>query len=286
VRWILLDAGTNEAAEDWYKQGRTGMSSIIWKNSLRAPQNQVQQSNVYDLYQGGLCVHGAETLPAQAEEIVDLPDSRSYRALSRAGILLAAAGLKGRAALAPFLADDPFSVGMYCAMEVGPNDYNSARQMVDAAPDKFAAMYKGLRSSKQYFKQLANVPPSQLGIFLGIMGPQSVFSHSRWGCLHALEQAEFDLNEGSIQAALVCSAFSLEDPLLSMRVRRTCEPERSVGEAGAAIILACNGEYTDWRSVIGREDSPTYGIAHDLVMLATDDEQEPELLMEAAHAGQ
>jgi len=262
------------------------MSNILWKNSLRAPQSQMQQSNVYDLYEGKLCVHGAETIPAQPEEIVELPDSRSYRALSRAGILLAAAGLKSQAALAPFIADDPFAVGMYCAMEVGPNDYNSAKQMIHATPDQFAAMYKGLRSSKQYFKQLANVPASQLGIFLGIMGPQNVFSHSRWGCLHALEQAEFDLNEGSIQAALICSAFSLEDPLLSMRVRRTCDPELSIGEAGAAILLVRNGEYTDWRSAIGNHNSPTYGIAHDLVMLASSDEQEPELLLEVVHAGQ
>jgi hypothetical protein len=262
------------------------MSGILWKNSLRAAQSQVPQSRFYDLYEGGLCVHGAETLPGQEEEIVQLPDPRSYRALSRAGILLAAVGLKSQAALAPFVAADPFSVGMYCAMEVGPNDYNSAKQMVHAAPDQFAAMYKALRSSKQYFKQLANVPPSQLGIFLGIMGPQNVFSHSRWGCLHALEQAEFDLNEGSIQAALVCSAFSLEDPLLSTRVRRTCESERSIGEAGAAILLVRNEEYTDWRVVIGRHDTPTYGIAHDLVILAAGSESETELLMEAVYPGQ
>jgi hypothetical protein len=236
--------------------------------ALRAPLDDVKRRR-YELYESDIGVPRAAVFPQSDEALVELPDARAYRALSRAGLLLIAAGLRCRDVLAPFLKEDAYAVGIYCALEMGPNDFNCAKQMVDTSPEQFAATYKSLRSAKQYFQQLPTVPPSQLAIFLNVMGPQFVYQHSRFGCLQGLEQAEFDLNTCRVRAALVCSAFSLEDPLVSLAACRQKTESTILSEGAAVLLLVHNGEYTDWRGAADSE-SCFYGIAHDLVMLAKD----------------
>ena len=244
------------------------MSTILWTNVLRPSPTEPARDTVYDLYATHGQVPRTRVFPVRDEALLDLPDPRTYRSLSRAGLLLSAVGLPAAPIMAPFIAADPFSVGMYCAIENGPNDYDSARQMVETSPEGFAAAYKALRSPKHYFKQLANVPPSQLGIFLGIKGPQAVYTHSKHACLHALDQAERDLGDGVVRAALVCSAFSLDDPLLTMRTQRGLAPDVILSEGAACVVLMGDGHYTDWRTMRRCRSRDSYGIAHDLVMLA------------------
>jgi hypothetical protein len=248
------------------------VSRIVWKLALRPPLGNGPKRHRYDLYDGDVGVPNTLTFPEPDEELVQLPDARAYRSLSRAGLLLIAAGLRGQEVLSPFLTEDPFSVGVYCAMENGPNDFNSAKQMINTLPSDFAVTYKELRSPKQYLKQLPNVPPSQLAIILGISGQLNVYQHSRFGCLHALDQAEVDLTIGAVQAALVCSAFSLEDPLLSLRASRSVPKSVILCEGAAALILVPNGAYTDWRSRLRANEGYFHGIAQDLVMLAAMDD--------------
>jgi hypothetical protein len=204
-------------------------------------------------------------VPLGDEALVELPDARAYRALSRAGLLLQAVGLQARTVLEPFIAADAYGVGLYCAMEAGPNDYRCAREMVDTPPEEFAASYKALRSAKQYFKMLPNVPPAELAIFLGIMGPMTVYNHSTLGAFHALDQAEYDLNAGLVRAAVVCSAFSLEDPLLAARTCRAAGPAAVLCEGAACLVLVFDGRFTDWRASRGHERPCVFGIADDLV---------------------
>jgi hypothetical protein len=245
------------------------MSRILWKQAKRAVPGKASQSHVYGIYDNyDFRIPRAVSWPIADEDIVDLPEPRVFRALNRSGLLLAAVGLQSRNALAGFLAKDPFSVGLYCAMQDGPDDYNCGKQMVHVGPEDFARKYKFLRSSKQFLREGGFLQGSVLGMFLGIMGPLYSFTHSRWACLQALEQAEFDLKNGAVRAALVGSGFSLEDPLLSMRIRRSI-PERSIlCEGAAAVLLASNGQHTDWRSAIPTDDRCFYGTAHDLVLLA------------------
>lgn len=246
------------------------MSKIAWKNAILPSLDQAPEVRVYDVYEEvDFRIPRTISLPLPDEDIVQLPDPRSFRALSRAGLLLNAAGLTCRGVLAPFVEENPFSVGVYCAMQNGPEDYDSAKKMVHTPPEDFARTYKFLRSSKQFFRQIPNIPPALLSIFLGAMGPQYVFSHSRWACLHALEQAEFDLHKGIVRAAVVCSAFSLEDPLLTMRIRRSIPDSLSLCEGSAALILLPSSTMTDWRDVIPTDDTRFYGTAHDLVLVAT-----------------
>jgi hypothetical protein len=157
------------------------MSRLQWAHTL-TPSPTEPRDRIYDVYGDAFNVERTAAFAENDEDLVDLPDGRAYRSLSRAGLLLVAVGLPVRQILAPIIDADPFSVGIYCAIENGPNDYASAKSMRDASPAEFASSYKALRSPKYYFKMLANVPPSQLGIFLGVMGPLYTYKHSRLAC--------------------------------------------------------------------------------------------------------
>jgi hypothetical protein len=158
-------------------------------------------------------------------------------------------------------------------MQDGPDDYRCAKQMAFTPPEEFAKTYKQLRSSKQFLREVGSVQASFLSISLGTMGPLYGFTHSRWAGLHALEQAECDLKQGVIKAAIVAGAFSLEDPLLSMRIRRSIPGNLILCESAAALVLAGTEEYTDWRQALPEGGEHFYGTAHDLVLLAIGDEQ-------------
>jgi hypothetical protein len=252
------------------------MSRILWKRALTPPPDSVPGETTWDVYDGVVRAPLTLRIPLADEALVDLPDPRAYRALSRAGLLLAAIGLQSRDVLQPFVSSDPYGVGLYCAMESGPNDYRSAKLMIDTPREAFAATYKNLRSAKQYFKMLPNVPPSELAIFVGAMGPMAVFNHSRHAGLHALDQAEHDLHAGLVKAALVCSAFSLEDPLVVLRTRRVSGPAAVLCEGAACLVLIPDGHYTDWRASVQPQGRCVFGIANDIVAVASRSESDDD----------
>jgi hypothetical protein len=256
------------------------VSQILWKQALRPSIGAMPQPILYDVYCDdafSFSVPRTSALSETDEQIVELPEPRSARCLNRAGLMLASVGLQSKEALAGYLDVDPVSVGLYCAMQDGPDDYKSAKEMAHLPPEDFARTYKFLRSPKRFLREEACLQASFLSIFLGTMGPLYAFTHSRWAALHALEQAECDLRDGTVKAALVISAFSLEDPLVSMRIRRSLPARSILCEGAAALVLTANGEYTNWRSEIPEDDECFYGSAHDLVLLAVDKHQEQAL---------
>jgi hypothetical protein len=176
-------------------------------------------------------------IPLEDKDLVALPDGRAYRSMSRASLLISAVGLNLSKEIQAFVAQDPFSVGIYCAINNGPEDYNCARELLHTGQEDFAPLYKRLKGPKHYLKQLPNLAPAQLGIFLGICGPTNTFSHSRFGVLQALEHAESDLKLGKVKAALVCSAFAHEDLLLSFRTRIGLDDATILSEGAAALLL-------------------------------------------------
>jgi hypothetical protein len=244
------------------------MSQLQWARALTPPPAEPCDRR-YDVYDSEFVVPRTLSFAGRDEDLVALPDGRAYRSLSRAGLLMAAAGLAAREAVAPQIESDPFSVGIYAAIENGPNDYVSARQMVDTPPSQFATAYKALRSPKYYFKMLANVPPSQLAVFLGAMGPLYTFTHSRLACRHALEQAEWDLATSAVSTALVCSSFALDDALVAMRTRRSLPPHTTLAEGAACVVLTASAERTDWSWLPSPPSLVHHGIATDLVTVAT-----------------
>jgi hypothetical protein len=224
------------------------------------------ESTVWEAF--GFGVPGAYRVVEEDEKITELPEARAYQVLSRKAMLLAFAGLRAKPHIAALLAEDPFSVGLYCSSEKGPGDIKVVREMIGKPPEEFAAVYKANRSPKRFFKEIANIPVSQLGMFLGINGPHLAFTNSSWACIHALEQAEMDLETGAVRAALVCGAFAIEDPIAVLRLRRTLPPGTSVVEAAVALLLVADGTTTDWLSLRRPLNGFSFGSANDLMQIA------------------
>ncbi|MEZ4741438.1 MAG: hypothetical protein R3B45_03180 [Bdellovibrionota bacterium] len=213
------------------------MSQIIWSKKVCPESDSSIRSLSYDIYDKGLSIENTRIIEKADKEIVALPDRKAYRSMSRSSVILSATALESKEILASYLEDDPFSVGIYCAINHGPEDYQCAKELLDIDREEFANLYKKNRSPKHYLKQLPNLAPAQLGIFLGVMGPINTYTHGSEGAYQAMEQAEFDLNNNIIKAALVCSAFSLDDPLLAKKTRAEVQPTLILSEGGAALVI-------------------------------------------------
>jgi hypothetical protein len=179
-----------------------------------------------------------------AEENGDIavPDPKAMRSMSRASLFMSGMAEEMKTYLAPFLANSPFSVGIYCAVENGPIDGPSTAEILNRSTEafdfQFAEAYRKLRNPKMYLKQLPNLAPAQLGISLGIQGPMNVYTHSIYACQQALEQAEADLVNHVVEAALVITAHAFDDFWVVKRTRQ--QDQRTLCEGAAAQILSLN----------------------------------------------
>lgn len=243
------------------------MSKILWRDSLIPGAAVPAVDFITTFYPESFAVPNTKTLPI-VERNVELPDPRVYRSMSRAAVLLATVCLRAKPLLAEDLAADPFSVGIYCAVENGPVDFESTKNMVGLNRENFAELYKKHRNPKMYLKQLPNLAAAQMGIFLGVYGPMHVYNHSTQGSLSALEQAEMDLQAGRVRKALVCSSFSFENPLVVERVRRGDPRARTLCEGAGAILLAQAETETDWSNQDYFSIPENYGIAQQIIELA------------------
>lgn len=243
------------------------------KTSLRVPDSNVclPKNDTFESQAGTHVLTNVRMFQGQEKELVVLSDARAYRSMSRASLLVSGVGLDLAQAIKPLIDADPFSVGIYCAINNGPEEYTSAKELRNGNPDDFAAQYRRLRNPKHYLKQLPNLAPAQLGIFLGAFGPTNTYSHSRFGVRHALKHAMLDLRSGKVKGALVCSAFAHEDLLLSFRSRMGLDSSRVLSEGAAAVFLETSDLELDLK-VIPKEDetsftSDYFGIADDLIKL-------------------
>lgn len=207
----------------WIPEGDTGDQSLAqdWKD-------ETYQDEIPDV----------RTIALKNNEI-EIPDPKAIRSMSRASIFLSSQAASMKTHLDSFLNRSPFSVGIYCAVENGPIDGPSTAEILNRSTDEynlvFAEAYRKLRNPKMYLKQLPNLAPAQLGISLGIQGPMNVYTHSRFACPQALEQAEFDLITEKVDAALVLSAHAFDDFWIMKRSRR--EDPRTLCEGAAYQIL-------------------------------------------------
>ena len=241
------------------------MSRILWRRALVPDQGTVEQSFTSEYYGSLLAIPRTKALAVE-ERKAPLPDRKVYRSMSRAGVLLSVVCLEGREAIEPFLENSPFGIGIYCAIENGPVDLRSTSAMLDVSREDFAEQYRKFRNPKMFLKQVTNLAPAQMGIFLGIMGPLNVYNNSMHGSLHALEQAEIDLEEGRVAAALVCSAFGFEDPLVLERIHRNELDDRVLCEGAGACLLVPDGTHSDWNDLDYADTESYYGISHQIIM--------------------
>ncbi|MBW1912372.1 MAG: hypothetical protein JRI43_04225 [Deltaproteobacteria bacterium] len=241
------------------------MSQIIWSKALIPDENVPIRDYTSKFYGNKIFVEKTKTLPI-IEMQAGLPDRRVYRSISRAAVLLSLVCLKIKQEVITFLEKSQFSVGIYCAVENGPVDFESTKSMVNVTKDAFGKMYKLHRNPKMYLRQLPNLAAAQMGIFLGILGPMNVYNSSTYGSLHALEQAEMDLIDNRVKVALICSAFSFENPLIMERIKRTILKGRILCEGAGAILLVSNGSETDWKNPDYLNTKEFFGISHQIIL--------------------
>ncbi len=242
------------------------MSKIIWSETIIPEKDMPVQCYTSEVYDGAIRLERTKALSSIVENKADFPDRRVYRSMSRAGVLLSLACLKAKHEVEGFLERDPFSIGIYCAVENGSVDFESTNEMIGVTKETFGDMYKKHRSPKMYLKQLPNLSAAQMGIFLGISGPMHVYNSSSFGSIHALEQAEMDLIDHRVDAALVCSAFSFENPLIMERLNKTSLKNRILCEGSGAMLLVASEKKTNWQDCDFMEYDEFYGISQQIIV--------------------
>ena len=241
------------------------MSQIVWSEAL-VPGNDIPiQNYTSEFYGDKIRIEKTKALPIE-ERKANFPDRRVYRSMSRASVLLSSVCLKAENEVKVFREREPFGIGIYCAVENGSVDFESTKEMIDVTSDTFGDMYKKYRNPKMYLKQLPNLAASQMGIFLGILGPMHVYNSSTYGSLHALEHAEMDLMDHRVNAALVCSAFSFENPLIMGRMNQTILNNRILCESSGAMLLVANETETDWKDCDYIHTDGFHGISHQIII--------------------
>jgi 3-oxoacyl-(acyl-carrier-protein) synthase len=241
------------------------MSEVIWKKAMRPEAGQKAVPFTTPYYEA---IHVPRTKAIDFNEReAELPDRRAFRTMSRAAMMLSVLGMSAKEVLDPVLKKDPFRVGVYFAVENGPVDYESTLKMKDLTQESFANDYKKNRSPTMYLKQLPNLAAGHFAIFLGIFGPMNVYNDSQKGALHALEQAELDLNEGVIDLAVVGASFSFENPLAVERNHQCFLKDKTLCEGAGLMVLKKSSQITDWseRSFGGMNDY--FGIADQVIEL-------------------
>jgi hypothetical protein len=238
------------------------MSHVIWSHALVPASDQQVGPYQSEYYPQHAAIEDCLPLLCTDRDI-EIPDPKAFRSMSRAALLLANVCMKAGESLKPFLEKNPFSVGIYAAVENGPIHLPSTAQLAVTAQAEFNSQYKKLRNPKLYLKQLPNLAPAQMGIFMNILGPMNVYTHSRLASRHALDQAERDLEAKFIDCALVCTSFSFEDPLITFRAKAD-EPRKILTEGAAALLITRGGAKLDRVAIT--QDSPNYfGISDEII---------------------
>lgn len=243
------------------------MSSVVFKTKI-IPSQMKAMTKSFSEYDDPLVLENVVEFSNEEFEKLENPDPKAARSMSKSALLMTDVGMSAKSSIEDALKNKPFKVAMYAIIDNGPDDYSSCFSTADLSDEEFPKAYKKSRSPKQYLKQLPNVAPAQVGIFLGLMGATNVFVNTQHGVLQALEQAEVDLKSGVADYAMIISAFSLEDALLARRYQLLGSPSKLLSEGAACLVLAPGNDITDWRAKLKTlKNSESFGIATGLVNL-------------------
>jgi len=248
------------------------MTEIIW-HKLLLPGPEVPKTVLRDECYKEI-VENVQMHPWANNEIT-IPEPKAFRSMSRASLFLTHVCYEARNILAPYLEKSPFAVGIYCAVENGPIDAASTLKILSpdgSAKLGFAEAYRKFRNPKMYLKQLPNLAPAQMGIFMGLQGPMNVYTHSTHAGYQALDQAEWDLETGVVDAALVCTAHAFDDFLV---VRRTRQADNRclVEGAGALVMIRSDKEGSaNWSEKVREDKESFYGISSPIINLLKEEE--------------
>lgn len=243
------------------------MAQLIWSDSLLPSVEPVVTLNFAE-FKEPLRVENTQAIAIQENDFLEIPDRKALRLMSRSSVLMSALMMRAKSFVTDLLAADPFRVATYCAIDNGAESYSCVEGLLEIAPNEFAEKYRRLRSPKQYLKQLPNLAPAQMGIFLGLVGPLNVFHHSHYAGHHALDQMQADFKSGLVDFGIVVSANSFEDPLLTYRNRQDAG-DKVLREGAGAAIFSANGGREQRLSALEFESAYDYGIASHTIELST-----------------
>ncbi len=205
-------------------------------------------------------------LPIANDQIVQMADLRFLRSLSRAGLILSRVALQCKNDISKKHLSHPDRWGLYCAVDQGPLDHDLLSEVAKSPTEPLGGVLLRAIKPKHIFKMYPNYATNQVGIMLGVQGPMQTFTHFTFGICHALEQAEIDLWTNQIDCAIVCSASSLEDPIVGARLMGEIPTGHIACEGGVGVVLEKSATKTDWQTILAPASNKNfYGIADKLM---------------------
>ena len=242
------------------------MSRLLWKNLL-IPDMQVPATTLVDDVYGETLENVRQI--ALSNEQITIPEAKAFRSMSRSSLLLSHICMEAQPLFDQAMQTSPFNLGVYCATENGPIDGPTTAKILQNSDKDFSEIYRKLRNPKMYLKQLPNLIPAQLGIFMGMQGPLNVYTHAGMGSVHALEQAEHDLQNGLVEYALVCTTSAFDDYLVVKR-NKQMDP-RCLSEGVGAMLLQADQTWTPWFDMIKSDKNNYFGISDAIINLIRGD---------------
>lgn len=180
-------------------------------------------------------------ISTQTENLAASLDPRLKRSLSRASLLLIDC-IEKIISKNPDLKDiDPTRVGIFAALDAGPLPQAAVHACVDASIDSYHEKLRQQWPPKQTLKFSSAVAAGALSIYSGWRGTCYVFNCDQHAIHHALQQALLEIEQGTIDYACVCSAFSFEDPLLILREIELSDEKKDLYVESAALLF-CSAE--------------------------------------------
>jgi len=163
-----------------------------------------------------------------------VPDPKCWRQIARSGCIMMLHYLKLQAVVAE--SGIPRNrIGIYASANGGANDWQSLRELSEAGDESFFSVLKRTLPRKNAFRGAYSCA-TQLGIFLGVTGPQLTFLEPEAGWCPLLDQARFDLKESHVEMAIVVAASALDDPL-AVYQQKLSDPASLPVEATACLVL-------------------------------------------------
>lgn len=152
--------------------------------------------------------------PLTDEELLakaGVPDPKWARHLARSGCLL----LLHFRALQEVVRSSgvgPARVGIYAVVSQASADWAALASVASATPSQLSAALRKELPRKQLFKTSAYSGITQLGILLGLHGPQLTFYDEEGEFPFLIDQARFDLESRDVDLGIVMGANALDDP--------------------------------------------------------------------------
>src|SRR4051812_13655358 len=125
---------------------------MIWSNFVAPTGDNLERKDIpVPCFEPAPIVSGVQCFKQENKDFA-LPDRRAARSMARNACLLTHASIGAAQHIKEYLTDDPFSVGLYCAVENGSLEYDIVKQVISAPFENFGDEYKRLRNPKMYLK--------------------------------------------------------------------------------------------------------------------------------------